>query len=166
MFEPKKVFWEIEVEGAEDEARQVQVEADAIVEEYKENAKIIKRSVAQVKIGGIFLNYKSSYFLLLPTAGENQSFENEAPAVANRAEHEEGWSQSRCVARLALSFDRKDSKVTLFLRWFLPMQTWSTGGASFTSSSWLALESSRSLFLGGSSAPSMVPTGSTPGLEY
>ncbi len=48
MFESKKVFWEVEVEGAEDESRQEQMEADASIEEFKENAKIIKKSVAQV----------------------------------------------------------------------------------------------------------------------
>ncbi len=48
MLEPKKIFWEIEVEGQEDEARLEQVETDQEVEEYMANAKVVKRAVAQV----------------------------------------------------------------------------------------------------------------------
>ncbi len=49
MLESKRVFWEVEVEGAEDEGRQVQEEVEATLEEYKANAKIVKRAVAQVR---------------------------------------------------------------------------------------------------------------------
>ena len=50
MFESKRVFWQFEVEGAEDEALEGLKEVEEALEEYEENAKIVKRAVAKVGI--------------------------------------------------------------------------------------------------------------------
>jgi len=48
MFEEKRVFWEIEVEGAVDEAREEQIAVEEAVDEYVEQAKVVKKTVAKV----------------------------------------------------------------------------------------------------------------------
>jgi len=49
MFEPKRVFWEVEVEGAVDQTREEQISVEEAVDEYIEQAKMVKKSVAKVK---------------------------------------------------------------------------------------------------------------------
>ena len=54
-FESKKVFWEVEVEGAEDEAaRQVQEEFESNLEEYR----IIRQAVAKASMEELSNHYQ------------------------------------------------------------------------------------------------------------
>ena len=49
MFESKRVFWQFEVEGAQDEARELEQMVNDIVDEFNESSKIVRRTVLRVR---------------------------------------------------------------------------------------------------------------------
>lgn len=49
MTESKRVFWQFEVEGEPDEAREEKLKLEAKVEEYSDQSKVVKKSVNMVR---------------------------------------------------------------------------------------------------------------------
>ncbi len=49
MFETKKVFWQVEVEGSPDEMKEMEIEVNATVAEFHEKAQVVRKAVSKVR---------------------------------------------------------------------------------------------------------------------